>query len=439
MRDILLIAIVFGSLPYAVVRPHVGLLMWSWLGYMNPHRFTWGIAYSFPFVQAAALATLIGFVFVRKERNPFPVTAATVFWTLFVFWVSVTTIFANYPVDAQAEWQRTIKIQVMVLVTLMLMASEYRINALVWVIAGSIGFFGIKGGFFTVITGGKYLVWGPPGSFIEGNNEIAFALLITVPLMAYLRSISKDFWVRNGLVIAMVLSGFAILGSYSRGALLGASAMLFTLWLKSRHKLLSAIGVLVVVASLLAFMPSQWGDRMETIQTYEEDKSAMGRINAWWFAFNLAKDSPIVGGGFQTFRSDIFYRYAPNPEDFHDAHSIYFEVLGEHGFVGLFLFLGMGVATILTGTSIRRRAKKVGELRWAYDLAGMLQVSFVGYATGGAFLGLAYFDLPYHLMAVMALTKVVVEKRLAESVSSPDTARKWGAGRVHPQHSGRFT
>jgi len=72
-------------------------------------------------------------------------------------------------------------------------------------------------------------------------------------------------------------------------------------------------------------MPDAWMQRMGTIKTYEQDGSAMGRINAWHFAFNLALDRPIVGGGFETFQPDLFLKYAPEPENYHDSHSIYFE------------------------------------------------------------------------------------------------------------------
>ena len=37
------------------------------------------------------------------------------------------------------------------------------------------------------------------------------------------------------------------------------------------------------------------------------------------------------------------------------------------------------------------------------ELGAMLQVSLVGYAVGGAFLGLAYFDLYYHVIAIIAI------------------------------------
>ena len=409
MRDLLLTILVFGSVPFIFLRPHLGLLIWSWLGYMNPHRLTWGFAYDFPFVQVVAGATMLAMVFA-KEKKRFPWSGLTVVWSLFVVWMSVTTVFALNADGAVSEWERTIKIQLMVLVTLLLINTPERINSLVWVIVVSIGFFGVKGGLFTAMTGGEFRVWGPPGSFIEGNNEIAFALLITVPLMRYLQLQARQHWMRWGLLVAMGLCGLAIVGSYSRGAFVAVGAMLFVLWLKGRRKLVTLVPILVLAGVSLAFMPDKYFDRIETIRSYEEDASAMGRINAWWFAFRLAQDNPVTGGGFQTFTRELFLVYAPEPLDFHDSHSIYFEVMAEHGFVGLVLFLVLGLLVLRTGQRIVSEASKSETLRWAGDLAAMLQVSFVGYAVGGAFLGLAYFDLPYHLMALMVLTQQIVKQ-----------------------------
>jgi probable O-glycosylation ligase (exosortase A-associated) len=87
-----------------------------------------------------------------------------------------------------------------------------------------------------------------------------------------------------------------------------------------------------------------------------------------------------------------------------DVHSIYFEVMGEHGFIGFGLFMLLGLLAWLRANQVIRRCKKDPEKKWASDLASMIQVSLVGYAAGGAFLGMAYFDLPYHLMIILVLT-----------------------------------
>jgi putative inorganic carbon (hco3(-)) transporter len=293
------------------------------------------------------------------------------------------------------------------------MHSKEKLERLVWVIVISIGIFGVKGGIFTAAHGGNYIVWGPPSSFIEGNNELALALLTIVPLMRYLQTRTSSKWIKRGLAGAMVLCAFSIVGSYSRGALLGATAMTALLWLKSKRKIAFGIPIVLVFILAVMFMPDRWGQRMGTIETYDQDASALGRINAWNFAFNLAKDHPITGGGFNVFTHEMFARYAPNPLDVHDAHSIYFQVLGEHGFVGLFLFVLLGILTVTTAGWVIRKTRDHPELQWAHDLGSMIQVSFAGFAVGGSFLGLAYWDLPYHLMAIAVLTKVIVRDALA--------------------------
>ncbi len=425
MRDVLLVGFVVACLPWAFARPQFGVLLWAAIGYLNPHRYTWGFAYNFPIVQVVALSTLAGLVFANR-RTPFPRSTLTTLWILWVLWLSFTTLFALVPDSAFAAWDRALKIQIMILATLWLMGTRERIDATVWTIVLSIGIFGVKGGLFSILTGGQYRVWGPPDSFIEGNNELALALLIVMPLMRYLQLAVRERWSANermrrwvrpvswGLGAAMLLTGFSILASYSRGSLLGAAAMLLVLFLRVGGKWYVRPILIAVAVSTIAFMPQKWSERMTTIQTYQEDASALGRINAWWFAYNLAKDHPVVGGGFQTFDRQLFLRYAPNPTDFHDAHSIYFQALAEHGFVGLALFLALGAAALIAAGRTARVARQHPDLKWAADLCAMLQASLVGYAAGGAFLGLAYFDLPYHLIALIILCQMIVRRRLRE-------------------------
>jgi probable O-glycosylation ligase (exosortase A-associated) len=412
MRDILLAIVVFGALPVALARPAFGLLVWSWLGYMNPHRLTYGFAYSFPWVMIVAIATILGAAFGR-EKLKFPWSAVTAVWLMLVLWLCVTTCFAQIPALAHAELERAIKIQIMILMTFLLINTRERITQLVWVMAMSIAFFGIKGGLFTVATAGSYRVWGPAGSFVEGNNEIALALLMVVPLMRFLQLQVERRWLRNCLTGAMVLCALSIVGSWSRGALVGGAAMVLFFWLKSRNKLKFGLPLILTALLAVAFMPQEWNERMSTIGTYQSDASAQGRINAWWFAFNLANDHPIVGGGFHVFDESLFKRYAPDPNDVHDAHSIYFEMLAEQGYVGLFLFLTLWWLTIRNASWVVRNARDDPKLRWAVDLVSMVQVGLIGYWTGGAFLGLAYFDLPYQMMSVIVLTRMLVARELA--------------------------
>jgi probable O-glycosylation ligase (exosortase A-associated) len=402
MRDLFVTAVIFSLIPFIFKRPWVGILLWSWLGYMNPHRLGWGFAYNFPFAMIVGLVTIAAFLFSREKKEMLW-TRETVLLLIFLGWMLFTTFFAFNPDWAWLQWNKVWKIQLMVVLTALILKERRHVHWLVWVIALSLGFYGVKGGLFTIANGGAYRVQGPGGTFIGGNNEIALAMVMAIPLIRYLHLQETRKWAKFGLASAMVLTGIAAIGTQSRGGLLAMGAMGVFLWLKSRHKLITGIYIAIAVAVLAAVMPEAWYERMGTIKTYDEDLSAQGRINAWHTAFNLAKDR-VTGGGFETWIAPVFRHYAPDPFNVRDVHSIYFEVMGEHGFIGFGLFILIGVLAWIRAQQIINRCHKDAERKWAADLAAMIQVSLVGYAAGGAFLGMAYFDLPYHLMIILVLT-----------------------------------
>jgi len=400
MRDWVLGPIILGLAAYALLHPWLGILGWTWVSIMNPHAYSWHLS-SMPVAAAIAISILLGLLLTKDRRNFF-LTRETVVLMLFMLWMCITLPFSFYFDESFGLWNRVMKIDLMVLVAMVVLYSRKHITMLTWVLAGSIGFYGVKGGLFTLATGGSYMVWGPEGSYIEGNNELALALVMIIPLMRFLHLTTESVWIKRGLVLSMLLCAAAALGSQSRGAFLAIAAMVSVLWWRSDKKIVVA-GLLVVAGvALLSFMPEQWWARMGTISTYEQDASAVGRINAWWMAWNLAKAN-FFGGGFMVYMPDLFALYAPNPLDIHAAHSIYFMVLGEHGFVGLFLFLLLWFFVWRSAGRLRIQAKKLPQTQWLSHLGAMCQVSVAGYAVGGAFLSLSYYDLPYNILVLVVL------------------------------------
>jgi len=290
-----------------------------------------------------------------------------------------------------------------------LITDEKKLNQLIWVIVCSIGFFSVKGGVFTLLTGGAFRVYGPPSSNISENNALAVAVLMIIPLMIYLYHISKNKWVRYVFIFSIVMSLIAVLGSQSRGALVAILGVGGFFWLKTKTKLISGLAIVFLASLLFAFMPQSWHERMESISTYQEDNSAMQRINSWQYSINVANDR-ITGGGLQSWSKDMFAVYAPNPDWVFVAHSIYFSVLADHGWPGLIMFL------LIIWLTWRSLSKMIKETKDDQDssfnlLARMLQVSLVAYMTGGMFLSLSYFDLPWHLIAIVMLLPQMVKKR----------------------------
>ncbi len=399
---------------------------------MNPHRLAWGFAYHFPFSQVVALVTIVA-MFVSTDPKRIPWFGLTVVWLLFVVWLNVSTLFA---IDAEISlpmWERVMKIQLIAWITLILINDFQRLRYLVWVIVLSLGFFGVKGGLFSIATGGNYLVMGPAESMIPENNTLAVALLMTLPLYRFLQMHYPQKWFKLGMMGAIGLTLLAVLTSHSRGALVAVGAMGLFLLLRSPHRFRIGIVLVVALPLMFSFMPDKWHERMGTIRTFDQDESALSRLNSWEFAYNLALERPLVGGGFNTFVEPLFKIYAPNPNKVEDSHSIYFEVLGEHGFVGLALFLALGFMTFRMCSWVMMRTRDRSDLKWAHDLTSMLQLSVIAYASGGAFLGLAYYDLVYHIVGMTIITRSLVQKALAEEAVTAGAVPVRTAGPPHEE------
>lgn len=430
MRDIALSFFVFGSIPWMIRRPFIGLLFWVWLSIMNPHRLTYGFAHNLPFAMIVALATLIGILtHLRTLHKPEWNTGLAAIVT-FLLWICVSPLFSLSNGGEFSLWLRAAKILLMVIVAFFLVGERKEIHLLAIVLTVSIAYFGVKGGAFAAATGGKYKVWGPDDSFIADNNAIACAIIMTIPFLRYLQMQETRHFVRLAYGAAMALCAASALASYSRGALLGLVAMATLFWWKGRNKL--PTGILAVTVATIAYlsMPAAWFQRMNTISTYKTDASAEGRINAWWMTFHLANDRFPIGGGFNIYTKDVFSRYAPNPDDVHAAHSIYYQALGEHGYIGLFLFLLIFGSAWRYGTWTIRHARGLPDLRWAVDLASMCQASLVGYAVAGAFLSLTYYDFPYYVAVILNVLRGLVARELrsgeppaSDITSIPDLAQ----------------
>ena len=398
MRDILITVMVFGILPFILRYPWYGVLAWSWLSYMNPHRLAWGFAYNMPFAQIVAMVLLVSLL-LSREKKSLPANSMVVVWVIFLVWLSICSIFAFYPDLAYLQWNKVMKIQLITFVTLMLMRDFERVNQLIWVIVFSIGFYSVKGGIFTIMTGGGYHVFGPDGSEIMENNALAIAILMIVPLMVYLNRFPPKPWVKKIMPYCIFFSLASVIGSQSRGAVLAILAVGGYYWWKSNSKLVTAMLFAFLATLTVLFMPQSWHDRVDSISEYQEDSSSMGRIRAWQYSIEVANDR-VTGGGFGSWSLQNYYRYGINTERAFVAHSIYFSVLNDAGWPGLIMFLLILWLMWRQLSKVIKLTENVPERAQHNFLARMMQISIVAFMAGGAFLSLSYFDLAWHFMAI---------------------------------------
>jgi putative inorganic carbon (HCO3(-)) transporter len=429
MRDYFLTLFVFAMVPVCVARPWIGILMWYWLGLMNPHRLTWDFAYTMPFAMAIGLATLFGALFAR-DRRPIPWQREMVLLVILFAYFCFTTLFAWVPSFAWIALEKLAKIVFMTFVATMFIYGKQRIRALMLVMVFSIGYYGIKGGVWSIMTGGAEQVLGPEGSFIEGNTFIALALNMVIPVMVALAQDEAKRWLRYVLYGS---AGLCVIGSfftYSRGGWLGLAVILSLMLLHVRWKARFVLVFLMLVVGIGAhsLLPEKVFTRADTIENYEEDCSANQRLMAWTVNWNVAKTYPLTGAGFSfeetgdprwlTFGDEKYmacFGDAPSSS----AHSIYFQMMGQHGFVAFFLYVLLLVLIQLKLTRLRREAKQRPGLEWVGWYAGGVQIGLFGYLISGAFLSSAYFDLAW---LYFALTCVLARELSAVPAPVPSAS-----------------
>ena len=415
MRSLAFFSEMLVLLSVVTIRPYVGILLWSWISFMSPHKLLWGPGANLPWAMLTIVVLVIGCVTAREPKrigwNP-----TTVLIAAFMLCISLTSVAAMAPMDEVVhKWSAIMKSFGLLIITAAFLTSKERIHALIWIMVLSLAYFGIKGGAFTVVHGGANRVLGPPETAIGDNNALAAGLLVVLPLMNYLRMQSQHLTVRIGMAAMMLLTLFSVVGSYSRGALIGLLAMSVFLWAKSKHKLAAAIVLPLVVGSVIAFMPPEWMARMHTISHAEATDSGETRMAIWHVAWVMATHRPLTGSGFMgPYDWSVVNQFVPGAEA-RAVHSIWFEVLGEHGLITFFVWLGITVSGFVAARRIIKSASDVPDLAWCVDLAKMSQVSIVAYCAAGSFLSLSYWDFYFTILVAVAATHEYVRQSLGQT------------------------
>jgi putative inorganic carbon (HCO3(-)) transporter len=432
---VLLIGIVAG-LAITFPHPFVGVLLWAWFALQNPHQEAYGAIQSLPLNFVIAAVTVGALLFSRERKLP-TLGTIPVLLLVFVAWITFNSFFAFSPSWSWPIWSRTWKIFAFGLIVAATATDRKRLYALTWACVVALFYYGVKGGLFTIATGGNFHVYGPPGTIIGDNNQLAVALLMTLPLANYLRGEVSNKIVALALTCGSLLTVVAVLGTYSRGAFIGLGVLAFLALLRTRNRFLYLGLIAILCVFALNFMPSGFFDRMHSIGKAQDDSSFTGRVFAWRVAVNYAADHFPFGAGFYGPQlAGVFHAYFPN-EFIHAAHSIYFQVLGEHGFIGDAIYLKLIGAGFLKCSQIIRRARKIPHLAWARDLGIALQASLLVFCVSGAALSMAYYDLFIIELAMLLPLEEIVKASGTKRRSSPwgETPAKSPSEPWHGEHA----
>ncbi|OUS15932.1 putative O-glycosylation ligase, exosortase A system-associated [Gammaproteobacteria bacterium 50_400_T64] len=413
MRDIAVLIFLAACIIASLRCAWHGVLALAIFSYLNPHAFAWGFVRSLPAFQILFLVVVLTTI-MSKERQPIPKDwRVPVFITLW-FYFLLTTTQAYFPADAWAKLWFVTKIFIPLFFTLILINTREKLYYLIVTIACSIGFVATKGGLFALKSGFAHRVYGPPGTQFYENNAFAIAVLIAIPMMLLWYRETPRQWIRYGIIAAIPLMLASAISSWSRGAFLTMGVLTIVLLWHSKRKILILPILIGAIAMAPRFLPEEWFGRMDTLNTYQEDQSAMSRIQAWTDGWNHTLQHPFMGSGFEGWRW-VTQR---------DWHSAYVEMFSEHGFIAFALWLSLILGTLFSLTSLPRKTKNIEGMEWVDNYCYMLRASLIAYMVGTLFLGLSYWDILYHIIFIAVLIKQFALRELAEKTGQQSLKRK---------------
>lgn len=423
MRDILLVAFFFMAIYYSFKKPYLGVSAWIWIALTAPTKWAFGFSTSLRMNFTIVLVTLMSYIVVFKDKK-FSIGGIGAFIILFLLMCFISTMTQNtiYASDVNADYIEHVKTALLFIFTALILRTKHQLVTFVWCIVLSISSYAGMEAVKFLLSGGGHQIVGRAGIIID-RNDLAVAINMCLPLVFFLIYVTENTLVKKGLWILAILNIVAVVGTYSRGGFIGLSIIAIAAWLKSDKKIIWAVLAFTCLPFLYSQTPEEWRERQNTVSTAAtEDSSFIGRLWAWKISVLIALDDPLTGAGYKAVTDPILWRYyapftpnfgpletPPVPSDLAPkaAHNIYFQVLGDHGFIGLFLFVIILSKCFLTNRANQRKAKKLG-LGWLENFCSALNVSIIGYCITGMNVSLAYFDLIYAVFGLVVVCNIIL-------------------------------
>lgn len=416
MQSIFLTA-VFASLMFmGFSAAFAAALGFVWVDIVKPQQLAYSIINGLPLSMIAAVATLTLFA-LKDRKHPPRFGLILMLIALFALWITFTTSQSTIPARAWAKWDWASKVLIFAILIPFFFRSRVQIEAfiLVFIFSASTIFFpaGVK----TLLGGGGYgtlAVMGGGNTGLGESSTLALVCVMLIPLMVFAMRHTLLFpknLLTRGLFVTMILISLAtVVGTTARTGIIAVVVMCALSMLKSRKKLwwIGGAALAAVVLVNLDLSSTTWGARMSTIETYNADSSALGRLKVWQWTVEFVGSHPL-GGGFDAYlhnriaavSEDGVVVHVPDDQIGGKAfHSIYFEVLGEQGIPGLIMYLSMIVLTLLTLRRLKKAWRDHPGMAWLAALADALTTSIVIFLAGGAFVGIAYQPYIFYMMSL---------------------------------------
>jgi putative inorganic carbon (HCO3(-)) transporter len=417
LRTIFVFGIIAVGVFYAAQGPFYALLFYLWNAYFRPEEWVWD-----PTIRSLSLSFIIGVYLVATSvlsARQFRLNLRTGLILLFFLQTLVSTVTSEHFDLSWSLWVEFSKVMLVSYLIVVLVDDQRRFRLALVVIALSLGFECAKQGWAQLILN--------PGAqnnnsnvFLGDNNGVAVGTMMLLPILGALAYTATRSWEANlfrFLSFGVFMRGIT---TYSRGGFISAGVLAFISFLRSPHKIRLAIAFIVVATLVNTVMPKEFWDRMNTINAPAEqrDDSAAGRLHFWQVAIEMANEKPLTGVGFRGFEASyLAYNRSGEFGGVRATHSVWFGLLSEMGYPGLFLFVAIWSLSIRSCWRISRSGKHDPARRELGLYANGLLVSLIVFGVGGTFLADQYNEMLWHFIGLSAALHVLAtsEVRAAET------------------------
>jgi len=422
MIDLAFIAFIGFVLLLGLRRPYLWVLLYIYIDILAPQQIGYGIITNLSVSFIAFCAAFVGWaVLDRKEGSRFTLRQGLMLALLVYCWW--TTGNADFPVEAELKWEWVWKALFFAIFLPLTITTRLRLEALALVMVLAVSMIVIATGMKTVLGGGGYenlKFFVNDNSGLYESSTLATVAIGLIPMIAWFTrygTIIKPAWYVTLFAVALIFASLLIpIGTEARTGLvcIAALGVLLLRYTKKRLTFVAAGAALGLAA--LPFLPPSYYERMATLAQPGGDESASTRVAVWAWTFEYVSQNPF-GGGFDAFRGNSFTYEMPVREEVGNTtsveyrevtdearayHSAIFEVLGEQGYPGLFIWLwlqGLGVWQ-MERIYRRWRQRKEESEAWIAPMAAALQIASLIYLVGALFQGIAYQPMFFKIIGL---------------------------------------
>jgi probable O-glycosylation ligase (exosortase A-associated) len=413
----LILAAVFAALMLAgFSAAFAAALGFIWVDIVRPQHLAWSIINDAPLSFIAAVAT-VGLFLIRDKKAPPKFSPIVLLIILFGIWVTLTAAMSDFPTQAWGKWDWASKVLMFAVLIPYIFRSRVQIEAFLLVMVFSASTILFSAGVKTILGGGGYgtlAVMGTGNTGLSESSTLAVVSVMLIPLIMFLMRHTVIFprnLMTKGLFLGIIVIALAtVVGTTARTGIIAVGVMCLISMLQSKKKMwwIAGLALAGIVVLNLDLSTTRWGNRMSTIETYNADSSAMGRIKVWQWTLDYVGSHPL-GGGFDAYLHNRIIGVAPDGSTIYlpegqvggkAFHSIYFEVLGEQGIVGFIMYFLMVGLALIKLLRLKAAWKDDPGMGWIAGLANAMMTSIFVILAGGSFVGIAYQPYMFYMLSL---------------------------------------